>query len=190
MYAKIGMFGTPAIPFSTAPVTKNQGEQVRGYGFVHDGSDDTLAHFFTVRVFQPTLNSGFPMINPDAMRRDVSDYMHVVDTDLAPIVGQQVTLSSANASTAGERIDLLIQRAKAPFVSKELGGNVTECDLVATVVEAGTRRGYAFNGTSFVAADGTTRSDAALRALASTAGQEVTYTCTPPGSGSRIASTN
>ena len=40
---------------------------------------------------------------------------------------------------------------------------------------------------NFVAQDGTQRSDSALRGLASTAGQEVTYTCTPPGSGRRIA---
>jgi hypothetical protein len=30
-------------------------------------------------------------------------------------------------------------------------------------------------------------SDSALRALAAVAGQEVTYTCAPPGSGARIA---
>jgi hypothetical protein len=38
-----------------------------------------------------------------------------------------------------------------------------------------------------VSSSGTTRSDSALRALANTPGQEVTYTCTPPGSGKRIA---
>jgi hypothetical protein len=40
---------------------------------------------------------------------------------------------------------------------------------------------------AFTAQDGTTRTDAALRALAKNAGQEVTYTCTPPGSGNRVA---
>ncbi len=190
MYTKIGRFGAPAVPFATAPGTGHLGDQVRGYGFVHDGTVDMLAHFFTVRVFAPTLNSGFPVINPDATRRDVSDYMHAFDNDLAPIVGQQVTLSSANATAVNPRINLLIQRARAPFVSKELGGAVTECDLVAQVVEAGTRRGYFYDvgASTFVAADGSRRTDAALRALAKVAGQEVTYTCTPPGSGRRIAS--
>lgn len=191
MYQKIGRFGSPAIPFATAPATGFLGDQIRGYGFVHDGTVDMLAHFFTVRVFQPTLNSGFPLFNPDATRRDVSDYMHAFDNDLAPIVGQQVTLTSTNAAGANPRINLLIQRAKAPFVSKELGGNVTECDLVAHVAESGNRRGYFLDvaSGSFVAADGSSRSDAALRALATVPGQEVTYTCTPPGSGQRIAST-
>jgi YVTN family beta-propeller protein len=188
IYQKIGRFGSPPIAFSTAKDEGFQGPQVRAYGFVHDGTDDTMEHFFTVRVFQPTLNSGFPLSNPDVTRRDVSNYMHAVDTDLAPIVGQQITLTSANASSVGSRIDLLIARAKAPFVSKELGGSVTECDLVASVVEGGTLRGYLLNASgSFVANDGTTRSDSALRALAGTPGQEVTYTCTPPGSGKRIA---
>jgi DNA-binding beta-propeller fold protein YncE len=189
VYQKIGRFGFPAIPFSTALDSGNVGEQVRGFGMVHDGSADTLAHFFTVRVFAPTLTSGFPLFNPDGMRRDVGEFMHAMDSDLAPIVGQQITLTSTNASAVSPRIDLLIQRAKAPFVSKELGGNVTECDLVATVVEGGTRRGYAFDvgSNAFIAADGSQRPDAAVRILSLTAGQEVTYTCTPPGSGKRIA---
>jgi hypothetical protein len=60
---------------------------------------------------------------------------------------------------------------------------------VASVVEGGSTRGYFFNvaGNAFTAQDGTTRTDAALRALAKNAGQEVTYTCTPPGVGSRFA---
>lgn len=191
MYQKVGRFGSPAIPFSSADATGFLGEQVRGFGFVHDGTADTLAHFFTVRVFQPTLNSGFPLINPDATRRDVSDFMHVMDSDMAPIVGQQVTLTSGNAAAVNPRIDLLIQRASTPYVSKELGGNVTECDLVAQLVEGGTRRGYVYDvaSSSFVSGDGARRTDATLRALAATVGQEVTYTCTPPGSGKRIAAT-
>jgi DNA-binding beta-propeller fold protein YncE len=189
LYTKVGRFGAAAVSFSTAAPTGNLGDQIRGFGFVHDGTVDTLAHFFTVRVFQPLAKSGFPLDNPDAMRRDVGEFIHAIDSDLAPIVGQQVTLNDTNAGAAGPRVDLLIQRAKTPFVSKELGGNVTECDLVASVVEGGTRRGFFFNVTSgsFVGADGGSRSDASLRALAATPGQEVTYTCTPPGSGSRIA---
>jgi DNA-binding beta-propeller fold protein YncE len=189
LYTKVGRFGAPATPFALAPPTGFLGDQIRGFGFVNDGNADTLAHFFTVRVFQPTLSSGFPMVNPDATRRDVSDFMHVMDSDIAPIVGQQVTLSSTNATAVNPRVDLLIARAKTPFVSKELGGSVTECDLVAQVVESGVRRGFVLDVASgaFVAADGSRRTDAALRGLAGVQGQEVTYTCTPPGSGQRIA---
>jgi len=189
MYAKVGRFGSPATPFTTAPATGHLGDQVRGYGFVHDGTADTLAHFFTVRVFQPTLNSGFPILNPDATRRDVSDFMHAMDSDMAPIVGQQVTLSATNAVDTSPRLSLLIQRAKTPFVSKQMGGQVTECDLVAQAVEGGARRGYVLDAGSgnFVAADGSQRSESSMRALSSVIGQEVTYTCAPPGSGRRLA---
>jgi len=191
LYAKAGRFGAPAIPFSSKPSSGFMGDQVTSFGFVHDGTADTLAHFFTVRVFAPTPNSGFPLINPDATRADVSEFVHVMDSDLAPIVGQQVTLNSSNAASAGARVDLLVARAKAPFVAKELGGNVTECDLVASVVEGGVRKGYLFDARSsnFVDANGATKSDSALRALAGTNGQEVTYTCAVPGTGKRIAYT-
>jgi hypothetical protein len=119
----------------------------------------------------------------------VEQFMHVMDSDIAPIVGQQTTLNATNSTVVNPRIDLLIQRARTAFVSKEMGGNVTECDLVAQLVEGGVRRGYVYNvaTSAFVAANGASRTDAALRALAKVAGQEVTYTCTPPGSGRRIA---
>ncbi len=193
MYQKVGRFGAPSQPFSIVNGTGNLGDQVRGFGFVHDGTADTLSHFFTVRVFQNTGNSGFPAGDAGmALRTDVANYMLAVDSDLAPIVGQQITLNSTNAVAVKARIDLLIARAKTPFVSKELGGNVTEADLVAQVVEGGVRRGYLLDTRSgnFVSADGSvTKTDAALRALAATAGQEVTFTAVPPGSGKRIAGT-
>jgi DNA-binding beta-propeller fold protein YncE len=193
VYQKVGMFGMPAMDFFAAPDSGQTGDQVRGFGFTHDGAVDTLFRFFTAKVFRTMGSTGFPSGTAgDNTRRDVVEFVYAFDSDLAPIVGQQITLNSSNASAVGARIDLLIKRAKAPFVSKEMGGNVTECDLVASVVEGGTRRGYLLNTSSgsFVATDGTTRSDSALRALAGTPGQEVTYTCTPPGSGARIAATN
>ena len=61
--------------------------------------------------------------------------MIAFDSDLAPVVGQQVTLTDHNARAARPRISLLEQRAGTPFTSKTLGGTVTECDLVAKVVE-------------------------------------------------------
>jgi len=119
----------------------------------------------------------------DAQRRDVEQYLLAFDSDLAPIVGQQVTLRSDNAAVAGPRIDLLIARAASPFASKILGPTARECDLVARVVVGGKSVAYRMEpDKTFVSAHGaTTVSDAAVRALAATAGQEVTYTCMPPG---------
>jgi len=189
MYQKVGMFGSPKVDFFGAPDTGFVGDQVRGFGFVHDGAVDTLFRFFTAKVFNPQLTVGFPILNPDATRRDVVDFVMAFDSDLAPIVGQQVTLTATNASAVAGRINLLLQRAQTPFTSKELGGATTECSLVARVVEGGVSRGLVYNpaAQAFVASDGSQRSDAAVRALATVPGQEVTYTCAPPGSGPRIA---
>jgi DNA-binding beta-propeller fold protein YncE len=189
MYAKVGMFGDPKVNTFDAPDSGPMGDQIRGFGFTNDGSLDTIFRFFTAAVFRPNLTAGFPLINPDQTRRDVEQFVLAFDSDLAPIVGQQITLTSTNASAVSPRIALLEQRAAAPFVSNMLGGAVTECDLVAKVVQNGSITGYLFNAAAGnFAGDGiTTLSDAALRALATVPGQEVTYTCVPPGSGTRVA---
>ena len=190
VYTKVGMFGAPKVDSFDAPDSGNTGDQVRGYGFTNDGTVDTMFRFFTAAVFRPLPTSGFPLLNPDATRRDVEQFMLAFDSDLAPVVGQQVTLAADNAGAVGPRIDLLEQRARTSFVSGALGGTVKECDLVAKVVQGGAMRGFLYDAaaSNFVpAGGGAAVSDAALRGLALTPGQEVTYTCVPPGSGSRIA---
>jgi hypothetical protein len=190
-YDKVGMFGVPRVDFFQTDVqTTFQGDQIRGFGFVHDGVVSTLFHFLTAVVFAPQLTSGFPLFNPNGTRKDVEQFLLAFDTDLAPIVGQQVTLTNVNATAAGPRIDLMIQRAGTPFVSKALGGAVTECELVATVALGGRVKGFLYDPVAgnFMPDDGGPRvANSALRALAATPGQEVTYTCVPPGSGRRIA---
>ena len=71
--------------------------------------------------------------------------MLAFDTDLAPIVGQQITLTSTNSVLAGQRIDLLLQRAAATFTSKVLGGTTTECEVV---VKGNARQGASTGGVS------------------------------------------
>ncbi len=190
MYDKVGMFGMAPVSFIDASDVGAAGDQIRGYGFTHDGSTDTLMRFLNAAVFSPTATTGFPQNNPDATRRDVEQFLLAFDSDVAPVVGQQITLTSTNANSAGQRIDLLMRRAAAPFVSKALNGDVTECDVVAQVVQQGRIRGYLFDpvANNFIPDDDSPRlSDAALRAFAASPGQEVTYTATTPGSGARIA---
>jgi len=190
LYTKVGMFGMAKVPFFESPDTGFTGPQIRGFGFTNEGSPDTIFTFFNAVVFRSTLTAGFPLLGGDQTRRDVEQFMLAFDSDLAPIVGQQVTLTSQNASAVGSRIALLEQRAGTPFTSKILGGTVTECDLVASVVQGGTVKGYLYHPSSavFVPGDASAPlSDSALRALAAVAGQEVTYSCVPPGSGARIA---
>jgi DNA-binding beta-propeller fold protein YncE len=168
-YTKIGMFG---ISFGIQGF--DVGDQIRGYGFLHDGTVPTLLNF----------NMGFDTLTQQ-QRIDLASFMHAFPTDLAPIVGQQVTLDAGNAVAVGPRIALLIARATAPFTSLVLGGAVTECDLVVKGSVGGSPRGWVLSGGVFLDDVGGSIGDAALRALATSEGP-LTYTCAPPGSGVRM----
>lgn len=50
---------------------------------------------------------------------------------LAPIVGQQLTLTSEGHGVVGPRLDVMIDRARSPFASRDFGQGAMECDLVA-----------------------------------------------------------
>jgi len=195
LYQKVGMFGMPNVDFNLPGDGSHMGDQVRGTGYLHDGATDTLFRFFTADVFRnPGLvfneeNVGFN--GGDPQRRDVEQAVLAFDTDLAPVVGQQVTLDDTNLAQVAGRLALLEQRAGATFVSKTLGGTTTECDLVA--------HGYWVNGhrsalyepsTDTYITDLATESAipaSELRTIAQVPGQATTFTCVPPGSGLRIA---
>jgi len=193
LYQKIGMFGMPQIPFVNGGDNAHKGDQIRGFGFLHDGSIDTIFRFHDAIVFNQCIPvfgcinaGGFPNgAEGDPLRRQVEAFMFVFDSDLAPIVGQQVTLSSTSGSDAGARISLLISQAEADYF---IGSK--SCDLVVKGYVAGEPRGWLYdpdtNGFESDRLAETLLSDAALRGLASVPGQELTYTCVPPGSGERI----
>lgn len=192
LYAKVGMFGLPqAVGTFVAPDTGQSGDQVRGFGFLNSGEVDTIFRFFTTVGFQPTTLPGGPTfgIPSDDARRDLEQFMLAFDSDLAPVVGQQITLRRDNIAAARERVELLEQRAGTPFTSKALGGTVTECDLVAKVVLGEHVKGFLFDPAAgvFKSRDRVSLSNADLVSLAATRGHEVTFTCVPPGSGARIA---
>ncbi|HHO69023.1 MAG TPA: hypothetical protein ENK12_08335 [Gammaproteobacteria bacterium] len=170
MYQKVGMFGMPLHDGSIAPGDSiATGDQIRGFGFVHDGAVDTLFRFHSTQLFS------FP--GGDSQRRDVEQFMHAMDSNLRPIVGQQFTLTSTNAATATPRIQLMTAQMDA--------GNA---DVVVKGTIGGVQRGWVR------LADGSYQSDraaeasiteGALLALAQTAGQELTFTAVPPGTGVR-----
>jgi hypothetical protein len=190
VYQKVGMFGNAAVNGFLEGDNGFQGDQVRGTGLLHDGTVDTLFRFFRASVFDEQFD-GAVGFHGDDERRDMEQFMLAFDTDLAPVVGQQVTLLPGNAGSAGERVDLLIARASVPFVSKVLGGEVTECELVAHGVAGGIARGYLWNPVTqrFVSdrAAEPPLTDGELRGNAALASQGITYTCAPPGSGQRMA---
>ena len=182
MYQKIGMFGFPA-SFVTNPKDNGwKGDQVRGFGFIHDGSFDTPFRFFNALGFGPITGGGIPDTpEGDVLRRQLEAFVFAFPTNLAPIVGQQVTLTSDNANVAGPRIDLLLARAE-----------VGECELIAKALGTHEEAGFLYIGAGLFATDRQSEpsvTDAYLRSLsaASSSRHEVTYTCVPPGSGARLA---
>ena len=179
LYQKIGMFGGLDVDFEDPLNEPFRGDQIRGFGFLHDGSIDTIFRFLHGRVFNDNFvggpNVGF---QSDQQREDVEQFMLAFDSNLAPVVGQQITLGASNAASVGPRIDVLVARAA-----------VGECDLVAKGVLGGMQRGWMRLANGMFQSDRAAEpalTDAALRAQAGTTGQERTYTCVPPGSGTRV----
>jgi DNA-binding beta-propeller fold protein YncE len=188
MYQKVGMFGMPEVNEILAGDNGSKGNQVRGFGFLHDGSIDTIFRFLRADVFSGVFPSGAGTgFQSDTQRRQVEAFVMAIDSNLAPIVGQQIT-RTGNNSAVDARINLLIARARTNFPSFQFP-NARECDLAAKA-RIGTRiKGWLLDaGTgSFIPDDGGSAiTDSALRSLAGN-GQEVTYTCVPPGSGVRVA---
>ncbi len=194
MYQKVGMFGTAdaevggttsqflsgAFNGDLAPFA-DKGDQIRGFGYNHDGAVDTLFRFVASLVFS---------VN-DSEREQLQEFMMAFGTDLAPIVGQQVTLNSDNAmiTDVTDRIQLMEDRAEIDFNSEILGTGVKECEVVAQIVQGGTQQSglYDPDTDSYQPDTGAAPiTSAALRLLAASPGQEVTYTCAPPGSGQRL----
>jgi hypothetical protein len=211
-YTKVGMFGSSPDTLQPGTVILQQGpatDQIRGFGFQHDGSLGTLEHFFTGQVFLKSLAPvnlaggivvppnpyGIPFVDPNALgqgqvvfvddggfalRAAIVNYLMAFDSNEAPIVGQQITLTRTNAAAAGSRVDLLEARA-----------NAGECDLVAKSTSVlGANGGLLYNGTSWqpastvlpAIADNVLRTLIAVGLLPA-----VTFTCVPVGEGQRIA---
>jgi DNA-binding beta-propeller fold protein YncE len=184
-YQKVGMFGLktrPTIPTDDAFL----GPQIRGFGFTHDGAIPTIFNFISITTDaggfnqSPAIPGGFlPGPAGELQKRQVEDFVFAFDSNLAPIVGQQTTLTQDNGAVVGERIDLLIDRARAG-----------ECDLVVKSGGNQGEKGYLYDVPSGLfrgnRSSDAPLSDAALRQRAQQKGGELTYTCTPPGSGVRI----
>jgi len=185
LYDRVGMFGVARQPKTLAGDHRDQGPQVRGFGFSHDGSVDTIFRFLQLRIFESAQGGLVGFAGGDAQRRDVEQWMLAFDADLAPIVGQQVTLDDRNAAVVGGRIDLLRARAMTPFASRLTGGLATECDLrVSGVVDGrAVRYTMARDGRYHGDEGAQVLSDEALRAHARVPGQALTFTCLPPGRG-------
>ncbi len=183
IYAKTGFFGIACI--SSIPVpppnppgsvcnTPNLGEQVRGFGLLHDGAVGTILDFVSANAFSYQGTTA----QQNQKRRALAEFVLGFPSNLRPIVGQQMTLDATNGSALDARIDLMIARSLAG-----------DCDLVVKGRIGGEPRGWQLVAADSFESDLSSEallSDDGLRALALLAGQELTYTCAPPGSGPRM----
>ena len=200
LYQKVGKFGFPAAPVWLPSPGQGvfRGEQVRGYGFTHDGGFDTTLTFSfapnfgkgladpaePVTIFPPFLN--IQINNPEGLsvlpagipvHEALDDYMMVFESNFDPIVGQQVTLTEDNDDDADPRVDLLLARARED-----------ECQVIAFAIGHDRSEGFLYNGSVFLRdrAGRPPLTDAQLRHRADD-GDGVTYTCVPKGNGRRLA---
>ena len=193
IYQKIGMFGmpdaaifnpvtNPGAPIVPGGLDGPTGDQIRGFGILHDGSVDTPFRFFDALPFSTLAGrpEGFaPTPQGATEMRQIQAFIFAFDSNMAPIVGQQATLASGNAGVVGPRVTLLQARADAG-----------ECDLVAKTELFHQETGFLYVGNGEFLGDraGWPKiTDAMLRGLAAFPRHEVTYTCVPRGSGARLA---
>jgi hypothetical protein len=175
LYTKVGTFGYPGDDFFFNNPNlvfydeDHQGDQIRSFGFTHDGSKDTPMRFFNAFTLTP---DGFEDF--ETMRK-VAEFIFAMDTNLKPIVGQQVTLTKHNYADVADRLALLHDRADAG-----------DCELIAKARFAAWELGLHYNGsgytTSFSVLPNLSKAQVGLLALTG----PVTYTCVAPGSGHRL----
>ncbi len=156
MYQKIGMVNAP-------------GEQISGFGFIHDGSTDSLFSFLHNPVFT---------FQNDTQRQDIEQFMLTFDTGTAPAVGLQVTVNGSNKGTPAvtDRVNLLMAQATFP----------QNCDLVVRGIFNGSSRSFLFSGGQFLT-DRQGEAAVTLQTLLQAAddGAELTFMGVPVGAGRR-----
>ncbi len=162
LYTKVGFIGR--VFDDPRPLA---GEQIRGFGYIFDGSFDTLANFLL----------SFTQFESRSEREAVAHFLLAMDSNLAPIVGQQITLRPSNFAVAIAHWRLLRERAAAG-----------ECELIGKGVIDGEARGMTLVNPSVFQLDRTGETLTLRSALevSRTAGNVVTYTCVPPGAGRRM----
>ncbi len=169
MYQKIGMFAE-----NTQTSSPFLGDQIRGFGFDNSGASGTVSLFLSAPVF--TLNA--------TQRSQVEQFVLAMPSEMNPIVGQQVTVTPANVTQSDvvARVNLLVQRASVTSPRPE-------CELVARAVIQNIAKGWVMNSSQSFVPNAASEAALTLQGLlnqVSSAGTAVTFTCVPPGNGSRI----
>ncbi len=174
-----GMAESFVFPFGGS--NAHMGDQVRGFGFLHDGAVDTLVRFnaFSDFVQTPENPGGFPVdpegapeapgggvhagagVEPEA-HRGPADHAHVVERG-----GGRPARRSARARAPTPATAISWSRAGPKGTSWAFCTSAMAVSTPTARARRGGRRGE-------------------LRWLATRGGGELTYACVPPGSGERI----
>ena len=156
LYQKVGMFGTRAT--HSTPT----GDQIRGFGYLHNGSLD-IAGLFTV----------LPQVD------GLLEFLMAYPSEQAPAVGQQITVNLDNKSNALEAVSLIQTIASSR-------GDGTMCDLIVHgKIDSQAKAWLMQNDDRFKPdkTDETNISLADLFELIKDASDSLTFTCTPLGNG-------
>ena len=132
MYARVGMFGMAGGGMFGVGGTAPTGDQIRGFGYLHDGSVDSLFRFLGASIFSLS----------EEQRRRVEEFLLVFPSNLAPAVGQQVTLADTHDTEAMARLDLL--------AAQGIGGT---CDLIAKGERYAESRGWVMDAQGMFRSD-------------------------------------
>ena len=151
------------------------GDQYRGFFINHEGSSTTVFNFLSVGDFI------FP--GGDSQRKDVVEFVLAMPSNVAPVVGRQVTLTATNQVVGKSMINTL--EGQAAVITP-----VPECDLIVKGWSGGQRRSWLRTDTGMYRSDRAAEPLIARTVLddaAKVSSQEMTFTCVPPGSGTRMA---
>jgi hypothetical protein len=171
LYTKVGMFAQSPAGFEDLgvnfPASPFLGDQIRGFGFFHDGNKGDPA------LTDATLD------HTQAEHDALAEFLFSRDTGLAPAVGEQLVAHAGNVTDPETiaRRDLLVARADAG-----------DCDLVVKAVVGDLPRGglYVLGAVVTDRAAEPAESVPGLWSLAANPGLEQLWTCVPPGSGARM----
>lgn len=174
IYQKVGMFGAAAGAIVGTRETL-VGDQIRGFGLTHDGSISDVITFIqhpqNIVVPLPTRNG----ISADEKRRNIAAFILAGDTGLAPIIGQQLTISSSTSSQPAylERLQLMLAQA-----------DQANADIVVKGVWDERSRGAVYQGDGVFLSDKTADPLMSTDELLRLAGP-LTFTAFPIGDGKR-----
>ena len=163
MYEKTGFF-------------KSSSANNKGFGFVKDGSIDTIFEFlqFSGFTFNPNAN---PPATSDQQRRDIEAFLLSFPSGTHAGVGVQTTVLSGSSVPPAQQT--LINQMIVLAQSNQVG-------LVVKGRQGGIDRGYTFAGANFQSDRAAQTISAAALLSNAAAGSELTYTLVPAGSQARV----